>query len=206
MNVEEHLEQGERLLARTWKTVALCGLLAIAFGVVALVWPDIGLTTLIALFAAFALATGLTVLYSAFTAALPRDQRAWLAFDGILAIAVGVVVLVWPDLSARALLFAIAAWAVASGVLELVLGAFVLPVTAGRSLLLMLWGLVSVAFGVVMFAEPGEGALVLLALIAAFAIVTGVMEIAYAYELRRVADELKHRPEPRATTKPVTHG
>lgn len=181
-------------------------MLAIVFGVAALIWPSIGLSTLIALFAAFALASGIVAIYGAFTAPISNSQRGWLAFDGVLAIAVGVVVLVWPDLSGRALLFAIAAWAVASGVLELVYGAVVLPVTGGRSLLLMLWGVVSVAFGVVMFAKPGTGALALLALIAAFAIVTGIVQIAYAIELRRMAGEVKHRFEPRAATKPVTHG
>ncbi len=84
------------------RRLQLGGLLAIAFGVVALVWPGIGLTTLITLFAVFALAAGLTALYGAFNAPIPRGQGAWLGVDGVLAIAVGVVVLVWPDLSARA--------------------------------------------------------------------------------------------------------
>lgn len=205
MNLEAHIEEGERSLAHTWKMVAVRAVLAIAFGVIALVWPGIGLTTLIALFAAFALAIGMIALFDAFEAPLPRKQRGWLAVDGLLAIAVGVVVIVWPDLSAKALLYAIAAWAVASGVLQLVLGAAVLPLTEGRSLLIMLWGAVSTAFGVLMFAEPGAGALALLALIAAFAIVTGIVQLGYAIELRRVAGELKTRVGPRPTAKPVTH-
>ena len=60
MNLEEHVKEGERLLARTWKAIGLSGLAAIAFGVVILIWPDIGLTTLIALFGAFALVVGLS--------------------------------------------------------------------------------------------------------------------------------------------------
>ena len=70
----------------------------------------------------------------------------------------------------------------------------------------MLGGLLSVAFGVIMFAHPGAGAVALLALVAAFALVTGVMQIAFALELRRVVGELEQRVRPHATAKPVTHG
>jgi uncharacterized membrane protein HdeD (DUF308 family) len=91
------------------------------------------------------------------------------------------------------------------GVFEIAL-AFVLPLSGGRSLLVVLGGLLSVAFGVIMFAHPGAGAVALLALVAAFALVTGVMEIAFALELRRVVAELEHRSRPHATPKPLTHG
>jgi uncharacterized membrane protein HdeD (DUF308 family) len=103
------------------------------------------------------------------------------------------------------LLYAIAAWAIALGIFEMSL-VFALPLSGGRSLLLALGGLLSVAFGVVMFAHPGAGAVALLALVAAFALVTGAMQIAFALELRRGVVELDHRVRPRATAKPVTHG
>ena len=66
--------------------------------------------------------------------------------------------------------------------------------------------MLSVAFGVIMFAHPGAGAVALLALIAALALVTGAMQVALALELRRVVVELDHRVRPGATAKPVTHG
>ena len=91
------------------------------------------------------------------------------------------------------------------GVFEIAL-AFVLPLSGGRSLLAVLGGLLSVAFGVIMFGHPGAGAVALLALVAAFAFVTGVMQIAFALELRRVVAELEQRVRPHATAKPVTHG
>ncbi len=203
MNPESHIEEAEQAVARGWRTLALRGVLAVAFGIVIVAWPNIGLTTLLALVAAFALVAGATALYGAFTVPVEGGRRAWLAVDGVLAIAFGIVVLVWPDLSARALLFAIAAWAVATGLIEFALGAFALPVTGGRALLLMLWGVGSVAFGVIMFAQPGAGALALLALVSAYAIVTGVLQIGFALELRRAAGELKTRLQPRASTKPA---
>lgn len=205
MNLETHLQEGERQLARIWKATALRGVLAIAFAVVILIWPDIGLTALIALFGAFALVSGVASIVGAFTVPLERSRRAWLAFDGLLGVVVGIVVFVWPDLSALGLLYAIAAWALASGIFELAL-AFIVPFSGGRSLLLVLGGLLSVAFGVIMFWHPGAGAVALLALVAAFALVTGVMQIAFALELRRVAGELEQRLRPHAPAKPVTHG
>ena len=205
MNPETHLKEGEQALAHIWKVTALRGALAIAFAVVILIWPNIGLTALIALFGAFALVSGLATIVGAFNLPIRGGERAWLVFEGLLGIAVGVVVFVWPDLSALGLLYAIAAWAIAIGVFEIAL-AFVLPLSGGRSLLVVLGGLLSVAFGVIMFGHPGAGAVALLALVAAFALVTGVMQIAFALELRRVVVELEQRVRPHATAKPMTQG
>jgi len=205
MNLQTQLQEGEQELAHIWKVTALRGALAIAFAVVILIWPSIGLATLIALFGAFALVSGISTIAGALSVPIARGQRAWLVFEGLLGIAVGIAVFVWPDLSALGLLYAIAAWAIALGVLEIAL-AFDLPLSSGRSLLLALSGVLSVVFGVIMFAHPGAGAVALLALIAAFALVTGAMQIAFALELRRAAAELEDRAQPHATPTPVTQG
>jgi uncharacterized membrane protein HdeD (DUF308 family) len=204
MNLETQLNEGEQILARIWKVTALRGILAIAFAVVILVWPSIGLTALIALFGAFALVSGVTTIVGAFSFHMKGGDRAWLVIDGILGIAVGVVVFVWPDLSALGLLYAIAAWAIATGILEMSL-AFVVPVSGGRKLLLVLGGVVSVAFGVIMFGHPGAGAVALLSLIGAFAFVSGVMLIALAVELRSVAVETKRHVQPLAQPHAAAH-
>jgi uncharacterized membrane protein HdeD (DUF308 family) len=204
MNLEAQLQEGEQTLARIWKATALRGILGIAFAVVILIWPSIGLTTLIALFGAFALVSGVSAIAGAFRLPIQRGRRVWLVVDGLLGVAVGVVVFVWPGLSALGLLYAIAAWAIAFGIFELGL-AFSLPLSGRRRLLLALSGLLSAAFGVIMFSHPGAGAVVLLALVAAFAFVTGVMHIAFALELRRVVAELDRRLRPHATAKPVAH-
>jgi uncharacterized membrane protein HdeD (DUF308 family) len=203
MNLERHIEEGERRFASTWKNIALSGVLAVAFGVVALAWPNIGLSALIALFGAFALVIGLTTMNAALDKSLPRSSRVWLVVEGLLGVAVAVAVLVWPDLSALALLYAIGAFAIATGVMGAVGGATLLPLSHGRSSLLMLWGVISIAFGAIMFAEPGAGALALLALIAAFSIVSGVIQIAYALELRRVALEVKEHLKSSSERSPV---
>jgi uncharacterized membrane protein HdeD (DUF308 family) len=205
MNLESHLQESERKLAHIWKATALRGAVAVAFAVVVLIWPSIGLTALIALFGAFALVSGLATVGGAFSVPMPSNRRAWLVIEGLLGIAVGVVVFIWPGLSALGLLYAIAAWAVAIGIFEIALS-FSLPISGRRSLLLGLSGLLSIAFGVIMFAKPGAGAIALLALIAAFALVSGVMQIVFAFELRRVVGELERPFRLHTTAKPVTHG
>jgi uncharacterized membrane protein HdeD (DUF308 family) len=205
MNLEAHLHESERTLAHIWRATALRGAVGIAFAILILAWPDLGLTALIALFGAFALVWGVATIAGAFSVPLPGSRRAWLVIEGLLGVAVGVLVFIWPGLSALGLLYAIAAWAIALGIFEIALS-FSLPISGPRSLLLGLSGLLSIVFGVIMFAKPGAGAIALLALIAAFALVSGVTQVVLAFEFRRVVGELE-RPFPRhATAKPVTHG
>ena len=200
------LREGEWIFARAWKLLALRGAIAIAFALVLLIWPDIGLTAMIAVVGAFALASGFMSGVAAWV--LPgaaTQQRVWLAVNAILGLVVGAAVLFWPDLSAKALLYAIALWAIAAGVIELV-AAFVLPLSGTRKLLVAVGGIVLAAFGVVMFVEPGDGAIALLALVAAFALVRGTFDVALAVELRRVLGELKKRMPSPVQPEPVPHG
>jgi uncharacterized membrane protein HdeD (DUF308 family) len=148
--------------------------------------------------------SGLTTIAGAFDVPGRGGERAWLVVEGLLGLAAGIAVLVWPGLSAVALLYAIAAWAMAVGMLQTTL-AFVLR-AGGRSLLLALAGLVSIAFGVVMFGHPGAGALALLALISAFALVGGVMQLAVAFELRGNLAELEQKARRRVTARTAAQG
>jgi uncharacterized membrane protein HdeD (DUF308 family) len=166
--------------------LGLNGVLSVAVGVVILVWPGISLFALTILFGAYALATGVIGFASAVSGPDMGD-RGWLVLSSLLGIAVGVIVLVWPDISELALLYVIGAYAVLLGLIA-IYGAFVLPIDGGDSALLGLSGLVAILFGVVMFAKPGDGALVTLALIAAFALVTGITEIVVAIGGKRILE------------------
>ena len=200
------LQEGERMIARIWRLLALRGAVAIVFAFVLLVWPDSGLTAMVAVVGAFAIASGLVSGAAGY--GLPgaaTQQRVWLALHSLVGLVVGTAMLVWPDLSATALLYAIAIWAIATGVIELV-AALVLPLGGTRTVLLAVSGIVLAAFGVVMFVEPGDGAIALLALVAAFALVRGTFDVALAVELRRVLGELKKRMPSPVQPKPVAHG
>jgi uncharacterized membrane protein HdeD (DUF308 family) len=179
--------------------LGLNGLLSVVVGVLILVWPGISLYALTILFGAYTLATGIVNLMVAFRAG--GGERGWLVFSSLLGIGVGIAVLVWPNISELALLYVIGAYAIALGIFA-VIGAFYLPLDGGDTTLLVLSGIVSILFGVVMFAEPGTGALAVLALIAAFALVTGFTEIAVAIGAKRLLrNDLKQtfNPKPQAS-------
>jgi uncharacterized membrane protein HdeD (DUF308 family) len=181
--------------------LGLSGLLSIVVGVVILAWPGISLDALTILFGAYALATGVIGLVGALSGTV-QAERGWLAASSLLGIAVGVIVLVWPDISELALLYVIGAYAIFLGLLAIA-GAFALPLDGGDTALLSLSGIVSIVFGIVMFAKPGDGALVLLALIAAFALVSGITELVVAIGGKRLVSSSVKRafapPEPTAT-------
>jgi uncharacterized membrane protein HdeD (DUF308 family) len=176
------------------------GALSVAFAVVILVWPDISLFALVLLFGAFSLANGVVMLGAAISGRV-KEERGWLALAGIAGIAVGVLVFLWTDMSALALLYVIGAYAIVLGIIGIG-GAFWLPLEGGDRALLLLTGLVSIVFGIVMFAKPGDGALVLLALIAAFALVRGIAELVVAIGGQKLVErELKRAftPKPQPT-------
>jgi len=203
--LDEAVSEGERMLARVWKMIAANGVAAILFGFVLLLWPDIGLTTIVAVVAVYALVRGVLSGLAAFTAPLVGADRAWLLLEAAIGTGIGIALLVWNDISAKALLYVVAAWAIAIGVLMLA-AAVQLPLSGGRRIVLALNGLVAGAFGAVMFIEPDVGAVAIVALIAAYIIVIGVMQIGFALELRKLVADVRDRfPRPTAT-KPVTHG
>jgi uncharacterized membrane protein HdeD (DUF308 family) len=203
--INEAVTEGERVLARAWKMIAASGAAGILFGVVLVLWPEIGLTTIVAVVAVYALVRGVLFGMAAFSAPFARAERAWLLLEAAVGTAIGIALLVWNDVSAKALLYVVAAWALAIGVLMLVT-AIQAPMDWPAKLLLALNGIVSGAFGAVMFIEPDAGAVAIVALIAAYIIVIGVMQIGFALELRKLVADVRDRFPPRTATKPVTHG
>jgi uncharacterized membrane protein HdeD (DUF308 family) len=182
--------------------LALNGLLSIAVGVVILVWPGISLFALTILFGAYSLATGVVGLGASLSGAA-KGERGWLVVSSLLGIAVGVTVLLWTGISALALLYVIGAYAVALGILAIG-GAFYLPIDGADTALMIVNGLVSILFGIVIFARPGAGALVVLALIAAFALITGITEVVLAIGGKRLIESglsrsFAPKPQPSST-------
>ena len=193
---------GTQLTKMRW-ALGINGVLAIAVGVLILVWPGISVYALTIVFGAYALASGIVGLATAFSSDA-KDERGWLIFSGLLGIAVGVMVLVWPGISALALLYVIGVYAVALGILAIV-GAFWLPIGGGDTALMILSGLISIFFGIVIFAKPGTGVLVTLALIAAFALITGITEVVVAIGGERLLEsDLKRSFAPRPKPHPST--
>lgn len=164
------------------------GLAAIAFGVLTLVWPKISLAALVLLFGIFAVVSGITAIVAAIR---NREEQHWglLLFEGILGVLAGVVALIWPGITALAFLYLIAAWAIMTGVLELI-APLAFPMSFGRGLLFALSGIVSIVFGVVIAAQPAAGLLAVAWLIGVYAIIIGVMQVVVYFEARSVAHSL----------------
>jgi uncharacterized membrane protein HdeD (DUF308 family) len=180
-------------LARNWWAIALRGLCAILFGLAAFAWPGITLAALVLVYGAYALADGvLAVAWSVFGRRPGRFPWGVL-LAGLVSIAVGVLTFVWPVLTAIALLYLIAAWAVVRGIFEIV-AAVHLRKELKNEWLLVLSGLASIALGVLLALFPGAGALAVLWWIGAFAIVFGVLELILAFRLRGVGQRLEARP------------
>jgi uncharacterized membrane protein HdeD (DUF308 family) len=170
--------------SRNWWMFALRGVVAIAFGVLALAWPEITLLWLVALFAAFALINGAASAVGAWQNR-SGDEHWWLALLlGLVSVGAGVIAIVSPGLTALVLVLLMGANAIGIGVLDIALAIRLRRAIRGEWLL-FLAGAVSIVFGVLVFLFPGAGALALVWLISVYAIASGVLLLAAAWRLRR---------------------
>jgi uncharacterized membrane protein HdeD (DUF308 family) len=172
-------------MAENWWLLLLRGIAAIVFGALAFVWPGITLLTLTFLWGAYALADGVLALWATVSgrggAIAPRW---WLAVVGIAGVAAGLMAFAWPGITVQVLLLFIASWAIVTGVLQ-IWGAIRLRKEIEGEWLLILSGLISIAFGVVLIVQPATGALALAWLIGWFAILVGCDYIALAFRLKQ---------------------
>jgi uncharacterized membrane protein HdeD (DUF308 family) len=172
-------------LARWWWTFIIRGIAAIAFGVLAFVSPAWSLAVLVALFGVWALVDGVTGVVTG-VRSRGRDRSWWLSIlEGIVGIVAGVFALVFPILAAGALVFIIAAWAIISGIFQIV-AAIRLREQIQGEFWLGLAGVGSILFGVVLYLFPAAGALSLVWLIGGFAIVLGGFLLVLGWRLRGI--------------------
>lgn len=172
-------------LGRNWWLLLLRGLVAIVFALLTWAQPGVSLAALVLVFGIYVLADGLLGVWSAI--AKRRDNRHWwvLLLWGLVSIAVGVMTFVMPGITGLVLLMYIAAWAVITGVLQIV-AAIRLRKEIKGEWLMILSGLVSVAFGVLLFLQPGAGALAVAWIIATYAFIFGVLMVLLAFKVRKL--------------------
>ena len=169
------------IFSRFWWAVAMRGVVSVAFGAMALLWPE----TLLFLFGGYALVDGVFALgTAAFGGRLAGGWRGWLLLEGILGVAAGAATFLWPDITTLALLRMIAAWAIVTGVLQ-VAAAVILRRELAGEWLLALGGVAAVALGVFLAVLPQQGVLPARWLIGLYAIVFGVALVALAVRLRQ---------------------
>ncbi|HKZ73951.1 MAG TPA: HdeD family acid-resistance protein [Steroidobacteraceae bacterium] len=175
-----------------WWVMVVRGVLAILFAVLALAWPQITWIVLLALFAALAITEGVASLVAAVRA---RDWG-WRFWYGVLSLAIGVVTIIWPGPASLALLIWIAAWAITRGIFDIA-AAITLRKEIRYEWLLVLSGLISIAFGVFLVVWPLAGMFAVVGVVAAFAIFSGVLLISSGLRQRKVRhDRALGQPPP----------
>ncbi|MER5900047.1 DUF308 domain-containing protein [Streptomyces mirabilis] len=189
--VHSRFVSGTRRLPRIWKVTMLSspnallwrGLLAVVIGIVSVSWPGITVGACVILFAVYAFMSAATDAARAFAGDRVGPVLGWLLL-ALLSLAAGVIALAWPGITALALTIWIAAWALTTGVMEIVL-AFQRGEKAGQRALFLLTGLVSIAFAFVLFVRPDIGAVSLATVFGLFSIVYGVSAVFASFEERR---------------------
>jgi len=172
-------------LAKKWWILFLDGLCAIAFGIMAFVWPHLTLFWLVILFGAYCIIDGFSTVFASL-----RTERGgpWgrMLVAGLISIAAGVIAFARPGTTVFALLILIAVWAILRGVFEIV-AAVELRKVVRNEWFLVLTGIVSILFGLALMARPGAGILVLIWIVGAAAIARGIVLTAFAVHVRGFA-------------------
>jgi uncharacterized membrane protein HdeD (DUF308 family) len=163
--------------ANHWWVLLLRGIAAVLFGFLAFVWPGLTLVALVFLFGAYALVDGITALFVG-----GRARAWWMVFAGVLGIIAGVLTFIFPGITAVWLLILIASWAIVRGLFEIV-AAIKLRKELMNEWMLILGGVSSIIFGVLLILNPVAGALAMVWLIGAYALVFGIMMIVLAVRL-----------------------
>jgi uncharacterized membrane protein HdeD (DUF308 family) len=173
-------------LARNWWAILLRGLVAIGFSIAAWARPGPALAIILVMFAAYLIADGVVALVGAVRGARSDESWVLMAFEGVLGIALSAFVLARPVQAMTIAFIAIAIWALSTGVLELIEAAR-LRRHIPNEWLLMLSGLVRLAFGILLLARPRAGVLTLMWIAAAYALVEGVILVGLSLRLRHYA-------------------
>lgn len=170
-------------LARNWWLLAIRGVAAILFGILAFIWPGLTLAVLVILFGAYIFVDGVFALIAAATGNTV-GQRWWmLLLEGILGVLAGIVTFIYPSMTGVVLLYFIAGWAVATGVLE-IMAAIKLRQEITNEWFLGLSGVLSILFGVLIAFWPLQGAIAIAWMLGAYAILFGTLMLILAFRLR----------------------
>jgi uncharacterized membrane protein HdeD (DUF308 family) len=177
-------------LTQNWWLVVLRGVLSIVFGLATFVWPHDALTALVLVFGIYALVDGIFALATGIAGSGASTGTRWfLALGGLAGIIVGVLTFVYPNITAVSLLYLIGAWAIVTGIFE-VLAAVQLRQVITDAWFYFVGGILSVVFGVLVFVYPQASALSILWLIGIYAILYGVAVVAMGLRLRSLGSTL----------------
>jgi uncharacterized membrane protein HdeD (DUF308 family) len=171
-----------QVLIGNWWALALRGVFAVIFGVIAFVRPGITAAALVLLFGAYALVDGVFALVAALRAARHHGPSGALVLEGILDLIIAAVVFFWPVEALVAIIYFIAIWAVITGVALIAAGIAMIRVNG--EWLLVLSGIISLLLGIILFVQPGAGVIALSWWLGIYALLFGISLLAAAFRMR----------------------
>lgn len=187
-----------------WWPFVMGGLALLLFGILAIVWPDITVEVMVIVFGAIALVDGVFTTAGGLTSHEDQPLRWFLIVAGVFSIVIGALILIWPDITAKVVLYIIATFAVITGATRTLAAAFWPQGRRSDKVTLILSGLVSLAFGVLIFAWPASGALAIVWLIGLWAIIFGVIAIVVGFEVLSLNRRLGQGGTPSRSAAPKT--
>jgi uncharacterized membrane protein HdeD (DUF308 family) len=177
-----------RLITGNWWAPATSGVLAIIAGIAAFAWPDKTFEALVLLIGVYAFVRGSIWLSFGLLAATARERWWPFVVNGVIGISFGVLTFAEPQVMTIALVSVLGAWAVLTGVLEIV-AAIRFRQIIDNELLLGLGGLLSVVFGVIVLIQPNTGAATFALLFGAYAVLVGIAQVWLGLRLRSLGEE-----------------
>ena len=169
--------------AKHWWGILVRGIIALIFGILVLAWPEIAIAVFVIFFGAYILVDGIFTLVAAINYKAGAGSRTWLYIRGIAGIIAGLFALIFPLIAAVALVILIAAWALVTGIMELVFAFKANQDTAIRWMF-AISGILSLILGILMVAKPLLGALVVVWVVGAYAVLAGILLIILSFRLR----------------------
>lgn len=166
-----------------WWMLLIRGILLVLFGVLAASWPGLVLYTLIIFFALFALLHGIMGVIGSIMNRAGNDDWWLVLLEGVVSIIIGIMTFAWPGLTGLVLAFFIAVWAIVIGILK-IYGAIKLRKAITGEWLLIISGIISVVFGIFVFARPLTGAIAIAWMIGIYAIVIGALSMLLSFRVR----------------------
>lgn len=171
------------VLARNWWALTIRGVAAVIFGILAFAWPNATWYAIAILFGAYAFVDGIFAIVGAVRAAEAHERWWPFVIEGIIGLAIAAITFYDVNLTIIALYYTLAAWAFLTGIMEIVAAIQLRKAVAGE-LMLIVGGIASILFGIIMVWHPVAGALAIAWLAGAYAIIFGISMIGLSLRLR----------------------
>ena len=175
--------------ARYWWVLLVRGILLIALGIMIFAWPKATVLVILWLFAAYLIVDGIMALAEGFGERRDGQPSTWFFIHGVLAIAFGIAVLVWPSATATVVVWVIAFWAILAGIAGIAGGLGLRKQPESGWVWFLAWGVLALAFGIAMLFDPTVG-LTVLWLIAIWAILAGLVLAIASFFVRKAGRTL----------------